>query len=374
MKPTNEQWNEIQKRFIDKGKRYSPEEFEVIPFRACDASYNVSHGMKLSTDFVKGYAGAMNEGVALTVFHENNYIPVGKSFYGEYDESEESAKGLFYIKKGLNVGNGLNTTDVAEGIQVGNLSDVSIEFFPGGYECSICGASFLGDGCEHVIGKEYDGEICAIKIPAKGSVYGSLSAVAKGSIENASALPHGEPSVPGTTEGVAAGLKAMRLSFGDAKMIRMSFARNINSKEIEDMSTEEKKFSMQDFVKEFQTEYESKLLELTREKEELSSKIEKLEEIVAEQKESMAKMLSEKESSESEKGEWKGSLLEIMKEFGIRAMGNDFAFEMISTKTPEELLKFKEECVEKINAIETSTAKEKIEAKPVFVDMSVYKV
>lgn len=75
---------------------------------------------------------------------------VGKVIVSSYDESSQSVNYVGRIQK---------DHPIARSVESGDIDTVSIGAYAKDVTCSICGESKVHSGCDHRVGREYDGEI-----------------------------------------------------------------------------------------------------------------------------------------------------------------------------------------------------------------------
>jgi len=188
MKPTPELFEIIKQNFSEPDA-FNIDDIEVFDFLLCDTSYNKSWMMKLSPEFVRGYANKANEGeVAITAMHSKDKLAFGRTIKGHGFYSNEGAYAKLYLMRGFNIGNGITSDDIIKSIKARTNSDGSIEFYPGQTICSICGNDFFSEKCMHYPGISYDDEMCYTIVTDKDAVYSNYSIVPDGSIEAAKRL------------------------------------------------------------------------------------------------------------------------------------------------------------------------------------------
>lgn len=108
---------------------------------------------------LRNYALDAAAGVALLNSHRHNELPLGYSIDGAFiDGDVPIAQAAFYTVPNLTL-NGVNTSDIVRGIEVGIIRDLSVGFHGGEYTCSICASPLFGGECRHIPGLPYDGQI-----------------------------------------------------------------------------------------------------------------------------------------------------------------------------------------------------------------------
>lgn len=130
-------------------------ESEVFMFPAVVSTDRLdAYFTRMDESSLRNYADDLAAGVALQNSHRHMELPFGRSVFGEF--SGQATTGVFYTVRDLNL-NGVNTNDLIRGIETGILSDVSIGFSGGKFECSICKRELWSTDCLHVPGLTYDG-------------------------------------------------------------------------------------------------------------------------------------------------------------------------------------------------------------------------
>lgn len=130
---------------------------DIYIFRAEISNGNLdSYFTRMHESSLRNYAEDALVGIALQNSHRHNELPFGKSLYGAYDDGRTFAD--FYTIRDLNL-NGVNTDDLIRGIEAGIVQKVSIGFFGGTFECSVCGHDLWSKDCTHVPGLRYENNI-----------------------------------------------------------------------------------------------------------------------------------------------------------------------------------------------------------------------
>ena len=135
------------------------EEVHIFRMAVSTDSLN-AYWMRMSDSSLRNFVEDGAAGNPLVAGHES-LLPIGKSFKAEYVEDEGRHKTIFtdYMIRGFQA-DGIDTDQVARGMQAGIINDVSIRYGGLGFwwKCSICGKDMLKVECEHIPGLTYDGE------------------------------------------------------------------------------------------------------------------------------------------------------------------------------------------------------------------------
>lgn len=330
MKPTPEIF-EIIKQNFDEPDAFTADDVEVFDFLLCDTSYNKSWNMQLSSDFVKGYATKANEGdVAITALHSNDKLAFGRTIKGFGFFEHDCAFAKIYLMYGLNLGGGIKSDDVIKNIKAGTTVDGSIEFYPREILCSICGKSMTNwdNGCEHMIGQIYDGEMCYAVVGAKDAVYSNYSIVTDGSLEGAKRLGSRYLDIPDKGK--------FRLFDSINFDVKGNYELNIKKQEAIERMENEKYDKLLDALNTLSKANENLQTNIDRNKE-LEEEISKLK---AEHSEDLDAVKLEVDGLKGEiEGlkEYKEAFLSIITEDGVRAYGKTFDKTTLENKTIEEL-------------------------------------
>ncbi len=125
--------------------------------------------VKVHENLLRTFVRDVIQGVPLIIAHENNRLPVGRSFDAylreDYENGEliKSVYGQYYIPLGINTEVGLVTDEIVAGIETGLYLDTSVGFNAEQWICSICGNDIRDYwSCTHYPGRKYviarDGE------------------------------------------------------------------------------------------------------------------------------------------------------------------------------------------------------------------------
>jgi len=117
---------------------------------------------RMAESSLRNYARDLERGVPLMVGHQLLGLPIGQSVSGSYSGAtvHQGARvdGTIYIVGG-SVIDGHDLDSVIAAVRSGTVTDVSIGFTPGRFECSICGSDpfdWLATRCQHVPALEYE--------------------------------------------------------------------------------------------------------------------------------------------------------------------------------------------------------------------------
>lgn len=366
MKPTPELFRVIQENF-EEPDAFTEDDVEVFDYLLCDTSYNKSWNMRLSPEFVKGYAQKANEGdVAITALHAQDKLAFGRTIkgFGFYDN--ESAFAKIYLMKDMKLGGDINSNDVIRNIKAGTTMDGSIEFYPHQLLCSICGND-LNDWtvCDHVPGREYDSQLCYAVVGAKDAVYSNYSIVPDGSIEGAKRLRAKYFEVPN---------KGKFRVFNSVNFdVRGNYQLNIKKQEDEVQMEEKQMKELLQAVKDL-TEANDKLkLSIDRNKE-LEDEIISLKTQHGEELGNKEQELDNLKDEISKLVEFKNAYFGILDEECVKAYGKPFDKELFENKDvewcEETRVKLMETSVSKVN--EGKVSLDSQESYP--IDNSLYKI
>lgn len=158
-KPTLEQLEKINKFALTPLTEDNCYVFKDLMIDNAPTSYFTIIHENLLRKFVRD----TRKGVALLAVHDDDTLPIGKSFDAmlieDFDEEGNLLKSLygdFYIALGRNTEKGMTTDDIAKGIDTGVISDTSIGFKANSWKCSICGNDIRDFwSCVHWPGEKY---------------------------------------------------------------------------------------------------------------------------------------------------------------------------------------------------------------------------
>jgi hypothetical protein len=120
-----------------------------------------SHYTRMDVSSLRNYAQDAEAGVSFLYGHDNREV-IGRSLGGQFvgGQGNGVARVLadFYSVAGIQLGT-VSSDQVIRAIRTGILRDVSIGFYGGELECSICGRDILRDWeCRHYPGFKYEVE------------------------------------------------------------------------------------------------------------------------------------------------------------------------------------------------------------------------
>jgi hypothetical protein len=119
-----------------------------------------SYSMRMTQGSLENFVEDARAGNPLLVGHNTWELPIGKSFSAQFTDADgvQSTVVRDYMLRNY-VSGSVNTDRVAEGIQGGIITDMSVGF--GGvecwYKCSICSRNLWDNQCAHYPGLMYDG-------------------------------------------------------------------------------------------------------------------------------------------------------------------------------------------------------------------------
>lgn len=155
-----------------------------------------SHRTRMTETSLDNFRKDFIEGRPLLANHNDNELPMGRSFYAELEgtplsrSADYNDKGgqklyvYFYMQRGMTL-NGENSDEYIKGIDAGIIKDLSIRFTDDKSEnntraiCSICSKGFRSTECRHTPGIKYGDKRAFVWVDNARAVEASL--VFKGS-------------------------------------------------------------------------------------------------------------------------------------------------------------------------------------------------
>lgn len=190
-KPTSSQ---LQKINTLARRALSPEEVFVFTAKMVGDALIDNRYVKIDKSLLRDFRRDALSGVALLLDHSWSgwsklAIPYGRTFdaklkKGNIEGEEWALYGDIYIVRGKEK-DGISTDSIIADIEDGTLFDVSIGWGTKTYECSICGKSI--QVCEHWPGQMYDDKLCYVIAKSPGFLM-ELSLVFDGAYPSASVL------------------------------------------------------------------------------------------------------------------------------------------------------------------------------------------
>lgn len=351
-----------------------------------------SYYSKLSPKLLEKFKSDADKGIALLLNHNSYKLPVGRSYQSslvkEYKEDGSemvSLYGEFYMDLDRNTDSGINTTDLAKGIDSGAIFDTSIGFSASKWDCSICGNDIRNYmACEHIPSHKYavnrNGldavETCYVLVGEDGQgallenslVYAGacdratitdtqdffseqVSSDAKGSILDVindfkkvplNATIYSYYSQDSGVLHYTLNKKPVSSSFGDKKRSEEQVELNELKEVLEvhgfSVETKEELQTALSTFKEESTYKDEQLHTLSAEVEELKAKFEELSVKSSDQTTELTKLSQEKLALEAQVTElsakavivdtYRADLVNATVEYGVRTMGNAFNAEL----------------------------------------------
>jgi hypothetical protein len=154
-----------------------------------------TYSTRMLPSTLKNYAADATAGIAIQNSHRVDEQSLGRTYRGTFKNGKPAAAVMdFYIPPGLNV-NGTSTDHIIDGIKWGTVKDVSVGFYGGEMNCSMCHKPMFQDlaalfgltdetagsdpnaPCPHLPGVEYpvyrDGKKTADRAVAIGEIDGA---------------------------------------------------------------------------------------------------------------------------------------------------------------------------------------------------------
>lgn len=367
MKPTPELFKIIQENF-EEPDAFTEDDVEVFNYLLCDTSYNKSWNMRLSSEFVKGYAQKANEGdVAITALHSHDKLAFGRTIKGFGFFENDSAFAKIYLMKDMKLGGDINSNDVIRNIKAGTTMDGSIEFYPHEVLCSVCGNDLNDWGaCSHIPGQQYDGKLCYGIVGARDAVYSNYSIVPDGSIEGAKRLGAKYFEVPNKGK--------FRVFNSVSFDVRGNYELNIKKQEAIERMDEKKYDELLDALSNLSKSNEGLKLSVDKNKE-LEDEIAKLKKEHQEDLDAVALEVTQVKEENEKLSEFKEAFLSLLKEDGVRAYGKAFDEKIFESKSIDELSELRKGFIEMASSkVNYGKVSPDGEAAPIKYNEDYYKI
>lgn len=168
--PTDEQLakiNKLSRRSLEK------EEVFVFPNKLAGDMIIPNRHVQLTKELLDVFSTDANKGVSLLLDHSwapdgffglggrpKMAMPYGRTFDSRFESATEEGETIsliadHYMARGIEL-DGIKTDDLISSIEAGTLFDSSIGFSYENDICSVCGESYRGSKCDHVVGRTYE--------------------------------------------------------------------------------------------------------------------------------------------------------------------------------------------------------------------------
>ncbi len=348
MRPTQEQLEKINKFTLEKQFTvYDIEVFKVLLVNDKPTAYSSI----IKEDLRNKFATDIDAGkVGLLLYHNDMSLNTGRFF--DYELAANALYGWVYIPKNVEFET-IDSNSLIDNIKTGVFRSVSVGFTTSieDYTCSICGEKYYVGECPHLAGMEYDEGTCYVYISntkGEGRLL-EVSVVPAGAVEEAEFVPvamSDETTVeyPVTFNAKSAGFCYNGKCDGVSNSKKFLMKKLFKEQKIE--LTLDKEEKMADNLTEKYAEVlaenkvlQTKLSAIEAKLAEHEAKLEEAEKKVNEYKASYESVMDENEKLSKVNGELEESfsaMVELVKEYGVKALGQEFKAEEFDKLTAKE--------------------------------------